>query len=128
MFRTNDGFAVPLTPDCQNAGPMAAAVSMRARLIIDPRSPAWTKAVGGASVKIGGGGAVGGGVSRGGGVTTTFGGGGGGGLFGGGVVPLPGGGGLFGGGGGAPESSCFCSSAIFFSTSTRLCALGEFRR
>ena len=40
---------------------------------------------------------------------------------------------LFGGdvpvfGGGAAASSCFCSVAIFWSTSARLCAFGEFRR
>ncbi len=61
-----------------------------------------------------------------GGVTVTVGPGGGGGVL------LFGGGGpvVFGGGGVVPPVSpaCFCSAAIFCSTSARLCALGEFRR
>jgi len=97
-------------------------MSMRLSVMADGGVGVIATVVGVPSGAGGGGGCTGfaGGGSVGGGAVTVgpvgFGGGG--------VVVFPGGGGVAA----PPLSSCFCSCAIFCSTSTRLCALGEFRR
>src|SRR4051794_39226467 len=91
--------------------------------------PAWANVVVGVSVNVAGGAAVAAELSD--CATVTVGPGGGVVVFGGGGVVSPGGGAVvFGGGAVAVPVSpaCFCSAAIFCSTSARLCALGEFRR
>ena len=126
---TNDGLAVPLTPDAQKPGPIPAVASNGRFRTGGGGGGMNATAVGGASLN-----AAGRVVLFGGGCVPSIEGGGavpfaGGGVpfAGGSAVVFPGGGGVVFGGG-VPASSCFCSSAILFSTSARLCALGEFRR